>query len=94
MSLATELSKLIRFINNLHKIISGPQFNMPIMIMTIELTSRPKLAVIMNKIKNKALIKVSTVEPNRDLSLKNLLVNKIFFNYRSLNSKLFFFRFY
>ena len=67
---------------------------MPIMIMTIELTSRPKLAVIMNKIKNKALIKVSTVEPNRDLSLKNLLVNKIFSNYRSLKSKLFLFRFY
>ena len=40
--------------------------------MIIELTTRPKLAVIINKIKNKALIKVSTVEPSKDLSLKNL----------------------
>ncbi len=31
----------------------------------------PKFAVIMNTIKNNALTNVSTVEPSRDLSLKN-----------------------
>ena len=58
--------------NDPHKMISGPQFKIPISIIITELTNKPALAVAINKINPIADKNVPTVDPSKHLSLKYL----------------------
>ena len=58
--------------NDPQRMISGPQLRIPTTIMTKEFIKRPDPEVATNTIKANALRSVSTVDPRRARSLKNL----------------------